>query len=280
MRLLATAFGLAALGYLLLVGLLYSQQARILYPATTERILAREAGLVGFEDVEIPTADGERLVGWWRPPEPGRALVLYFHGNGGSLINRRDRVEALAREGRGVLIVSYRGYSGSTGSPSEAGLRRDAEAAFAYLGSYDPARIVVYGESLGSGVAVWLAAGRKLGGLVLDAPFTSIADVARRSFWFVPVDLLLRDGHRSIDRIGELRAPLLVLHGERDDVIPIALGERLYAAAPEPKRFERLAGVGHVSVLEEGGLAFVRAFLSQAEERFRAALPGDGTATR
>lgn len=273
MRFLVGCLAFAALGYALLVGLLYSQQARFLYPASPLRVSAREAGLAGFEDVEIVTADGERLVGWWKPPEAGRALVLYFHGNGGSLLNRRDRARALTQDGRGLLIVSYRGYSGSTGSPSEAGLRRDAEAAYGYLASYQPSRIVVYGESLGSGVAVWLASHRPVGGLVLDAPFTSIADVARPIFWFVPVGLLLRDQFRSIDRIVEVKAPLLVMHGDRDGIIPVALGELLFAAAREPKRFEKLAGVDHVSVLESGGLAHIRAFLTEAELRLRGLVP-------
>lgn len=280
MRLLVGILAFAVLGYVLLLGLLYGQQSRILYPASPQRISAQEAGLTGFTDVEIVTADGERLVGWWKPPEAGRALLLYFHGNGGSLINRRERARSLTADGRGLLIVSYRGYSGSTGSPSEAGLRRDAEAAYRYLGSYQPSRIAVYGESLGTGVAVWLASQNPIGGLILDAPFTSIADVARGIFWFAPLNLLLKDQYRSIDRVAEVKAPLLIMHGDRDGTIPIALGEALFAAAREPKRFEKLGGIDHVSVLEGGGLAHVRAFLADLEQRLRASVPqGDSDAS-
>lgn len=267
MRAVLALLGLAALGYGALVALLYSQQARLTFPASPLRVPAREAGLDGFEDVVLTTGDGERLVGWWKPPEPGRALLLYFHGNGGSLFERRFRARMLTRDGRGLLLVSYRGYSGSTGSPSEEGLQRDAEAAWRFLSSWRPEWIVLYGESLGSGVSVWLASRHRVGGIVLDSPFTSVPDVARRHFWFAPVNLLLRTRFPSLDRIGRIGAPLLVLHGERDEVVPIALGERLFAAAPEPKRFVRLAGVGHVSVLEEGGLAHVRAFLDGIESR-------------
>ena len=203
----------------------------------------------------IATADGERIVAWWKPPEPGRATLLYFHGNGGSLLNRRDRARLLTADGRGLLLVSYRGYSGSTGSPTEEGLREDARAAYAWLAErVEPRRIVLYGESLGSAVAVHLAAERPVGGVILDAPFTSATDVARLHYWYAPVDLLLLDRHRSVEAIGGLKAPLLVLHGDRDGIVPIDLGERLFAAAPEPKRFVRLPGVDHVSTLEGGGL--------------------------
>lgn len=259
---------LAALAlYAAVVALFYLAQGALLYPAGREKVGAREAGLAGFEDVTLETEDGERIVGWYRPAEPGRATLLYFHGNGGSLLNRRDRAKLLTQGGRGLLIVSYRGYSGSTGTPSEAGLRADARAAYDWLAARAPAeRIVLYGESLGSGVAVRLATERKVAGVILDAPFTSAADVAGHHYWYLPV-WLLRDQYRSIERVHELEAPLLVMHGDRDGVIPVALGERLFAAAPEPKRFVKLAGVDHVSVLEEGGLEPVRAFLDEVEAR-------------
>lgn len=254
--------------YAALVGALYAGQRSLLYPRGTQRTTAAEAGLPGFADLTLDTADGERIVAWWKPPEAGRAAVLYFHGNGGSLLNRRDRARLLAADGRGLLLVSYRGYSGSTGSPTEAGLRADARAAYHWLAErVSPKLVVLYGESLGSSVAVHLAAERPVGGVILDAPFTSVADVARLHYWYAPIDLLLRDQHRSADVIGAMGAPLLVLHGDRDGIVPIALGERLFAAAPEPKRFVRLPGGDHVSNLEGGGLDAVRAFLAEVEGR-------------
>jgi fermentation-respiration switch protein FrsA (DUF1100 family) len=250
-----------------IVALFYVSQGALLYPAGRERVGAREAGLSDFEDVTLTTEDGERIVGWYRPAEPGRATLLYFHGNGGSLLNRRDRAQLLTEGGRGLLLASYRGYSGSTGTPTEAGLRIDARTAYDWLAARAPADLIVlYGESLGSGVAVRLATERPVAGLILDAPFTSTADVAGHHYWYLPV-WLLRDQYRSVDRIDEVRAPLLVMHGDRDGVIPIALGERLFDAAPEPKRFLKLAGVDHVSVLEQGGLGPVRAFLDEVEKR-------------
>jgi hypothetical protein len=254
--------------YLGVLGLLFVSQRSLLYPGAgrDSPLPAAEAGLTGFEDVVLATPDGERLMAWWKPPQPGKALLIYFHGNGGSLRNRRFRAEALTQGGRGLLLVSYRGYSGSSGSPSEEGLRIDARTAYDWAArSHDLRRIVLYGESLGTGVAVRLATERRIGGLILDAPYTSTAEVASGLYWYVPVSWLMLDQYRSIDVIGEVKAPILVMHGDQDRIIPFAFGERLYAAAPEPKRFLRLPGVGHTRVLESGGLAAVNAFLSQIE---------------
>ena len=259
----------AGLAYLLLLALIWTQQRRLLFPASSLRTSVAQAGLTGFQDVVIETSDGEKLVGWWLPPAPGRALLLYFHGNGGSLLNRRERARMLTQDGRGLLIVSYRGYSGSTGSPSEAGLRLDAEAARRWLSSYEPRRIVLYGESLGTGVAVWLATETEVGGVILDAPYTSTADIAKGLFPYLPVTLLMRDQFRSIDRIARLRMPLLVIHGDRDGVVPIALSDALFQMANEPKRYVMLPGVEHEGVLEGGGLQAVRSFLDDVEARLR-----------
>ena len=269
-RIVAWTAGLGAIAYLAIIALVYTQQRRLLFPASPVRISAAQAGLDGVQDVVIATSDGEQLVAWWKPPEPGRALLLYFHGNGGSLLNRRDRVRMLTQDGRGILIVSYRGYSGSTGTPSESGLREDARAARDWLSTYEPGRIVLYGESLGTGVAVRLATERQVGGVILDAPYTSTADIAKGLFWYLPVALLMRDQFRSIDRIGDIKVPLLVMHGEEDSVIPIALSELLFKAANEPKRYLRLPGTDHVSVLESGGIDAVRRFLVEIEGRLRA----------
>jgi fermentation-respiration switch protein FrsA (DUF1100 family) len=260
----------AAVIYVAVVALLYMMERTFLYPASSQRTTVVEAGLPGFQDLTLTTADGERLVAWWKPPEPGRALLVYFHGNGGSLWNRRYRARLLAEDGRGLLMVSYRGYSGSTGVPTETGLREDARAAYAWATErVEPKRVVLYGESLGSGVAVRLASEHPVGGLILEAPYTSTADVAKLTYWFVPVDLLMRDQFRSIDRIAEVKAPLLFLHGERDGLIPIHLGQKLYEAANGPKRFVRLPSVSHLDVLEQGGLAPVRAFLAEVESASR-----------
>lgn len=264
---------LALLAYCVALAALFVYQRRLLYPGWGVAVGPNEAVPAGFEVRQLRTSDGETLAAWWKPPEPGRALLIYFFGNGGSLWNLRSRAALLAREGRGLLMVSYRGYPGSTGFPTETGLHLDAQAAYRWASSYDPARIVIYGESLGTGVAVRLAAEQRIGGLVLDAPYTSITDVARTAFWYVPLDWLLRDQFRSIERIASVRAPLLILHGEQDGVIPIALGRRVFEAAPEPKRFVEVPRAHHSEVLERGGLAEVASFVSEVEKR--AAAPAE-----
>lgn len=253
------------------LGLLFAGQRSLLYPASDRRSSASEAGLVGVQDMVLPTPDGERLVAWWKPPQPGKTVLLYFHGNGGSLWSRRFRAQALTASGRGLLMVSYRGYSGSTGTPTEAGLHTDARAAYDWAAqSYEATRLVAYGESLGTGVAVRLAGERPLAGLILDAPYTSTADVASLIYWYVPVSWLMLDQFRSIDVIPTVKAPLLVLHGTEDRVIPFAFGERLFAAAPGPKQFVRIEGGSHTRNLEGAGLAAVDSFLTAIEDRQRA----------
>jgi fermentation-respiration switch protein FrsA (DUF1100 family) len=270
MRLAAVIGLVPVLLYGALLAAVYFGQRSLLFPASPARGALAEAGLDGFAEVSIRTEDSETLLAWWKPPQPGRALIVYFHGNGGSLWSRRERARMLSRDGRGVLLLSYRGYAGSTGAPSEVGLHRDADAAYRWLSSYEPKRIVLFGESLGSGVAVRLAAEHVVGGVVLDAPYTSTADVAKLIYWFLPVDLLMRDQFRSIERIGRVRVPLLILHGDRDGVIPIGLSETLFKAANEPKQYVRLAGVGHEDNLERGGLDPVRTFLDAVETRPKA----------
>jgi fermentation-respiration switch protein FrsA (DUF1100 family) len=182
--------------------------------------------------------------------------------------NGRLRAQALTASGRGLLMVSYRGYSGSSGKPTEAGLHTDARAAYDWVRqSYAASRLVAYGESLGTGVAVRLASERPLAGLILDAPYTSIADVASLTYWYVPVSWLMLDQFRSLDIIERVKAPILILHGTDDRIIPFGFGEQLYAAAPEPKRFIRIAGGNHSRNLEQGGMAAVEEFLAAVEAR-------------
>ena len=179
-----------------------------------------------------------------------------------SLLNRANRFRTLARFGYGIVALSYRGYGGSTGSPSETGLMADAEAAYAFAVARAQ-RIVLFGESLGTGVAVALAATHRIGGLMLQGAFTSAIDVGARAYWFLPVRLLMKDPFRSDTRIGKVTVPLLMLHGERDGVVPIAFGERLFALANEPKQFVRFAGGGHVDLDQYGALNDVRTFIDQ-----------------
>ena len=236
-----------AVGYLGMVALLYLAQRSLQYFPERIRTAPASAGLPEAAEVVLDTADGERVIVWHVPPRAAdKPVVLYFHGNGASLRWRTERFRALTADGSGLVALSYRGYGGSTGSPTEAGLMHDADAAYAYAAArYEPRRLVLWGESLGSGVAVAVAAAKPVGHMILQSPFTSAADVGAARYWFMPVHLLMKDQFRSDLVIGGVTAPVLVLHGDRDSVVPIALAERLYGMIKSPKRFVRFAGSGH-----------------------------------
>jgi fermentation-respiration switch protein FrsA (DUF1100 family) len=207
-------------------------------------------GLEGVERVLLTTPDGETLVLWHSPAPGGRPTVLFLHGNAGSIADRAQRLAYYQSRGLGAAFLSWRGYGGSSGRPSEAGLLADARTAYDFLVGMGiaPESIVLVGESLGSGAAVPLAATVPVGSVVLEAPFTSAAAVARLAYPWVPVGLLMKDQFRSSALIDQIDAPLLVLHGERDGIIPFAFGRALYAEATEPKTFLSLGPVGHAAL--------------------------------
>jgi hypothetical protein len=188
-------------------------------------------------------------------------VVLYFQGNAGRTEPARQPFRKLIADGTGLLALCYRG---STGKPNEDGLICDARAAYDYAGARYPAQsIVLSSESLGTAVAVALAAEREIGALILDAPFTSAADVGAAAYPFAPVRWVMKDSLHSDERIAHVSAPLLVLHGERDTMIPIAFGERLFALAREPKRMVRFPDGGHVDLDEHGAVTVWREFLAE-----------------
>jgi fermentation-respiration switch protein FrsA (DUF1100 family) len=222
-----------------------------------------QAGLSQAQEVELKAADGEYSLAWHIAPRGDRTVILYFHGNGGALRDRVERFGKLARDGFGLVALEYRGYGGNTGTPTEAGLVADAEAAYAYAAARYPARqIVLWGESLGSGVAVALAANHPVSKLVLEAPFTSVTDVAAAKLPFIPVGWLLRDQFRSDRRIATVQAPLLIMHGKRDSIIPVTLGERLFALAHEPKQFVRFPEGGHDDLAAQGAIETALNFIA------------------
>jgi fermentation-respiration switch protein FrsA (DUF1100 family) len=254
----------ALAGYVALVALMYFAQRSMLYFPDTRRHVPAALGLSRAEEVTLQTSDGERVVAWHVPPRGDKPVVLYFQGNGGGLDLRADRFRRLTADGIGLLALNYRGYGGSSGSPSETGLIADALAAYDFAAArYPGQRVALWGESLGSGVAVALAAERPVARLILESPFTSIADVAASVYWFVPVRLLIKDPYHSDARIGKITAPVLVLHGVRDDVVPIRFGERLYEMIRAPKRFVRLADAGHNDHDGYGAVETVREFLNE-----------------
>jgi len=255
---------IAVLGYGGLLALMYVFQRKLMYFPDARRTAPAQAGLPRAEEIQLTSSDGEKLIAWHVPPRAGKPVVLYFQGNAGALDLRVGRFAWLIEDGVGLLALCYRGYGGSSGSPSEAGLIRDAVAAYEFAAArYAPARIVPWGESLGTAVAVALAANHQVGGLILDAPFTSAADVGAAAYPFLPTRRLIKDAFRSDQRIARVKAPILVLHGERDRIVPIAFGERLFALAPEPKRMVRFPDGTHVDLDDHGAVEEVRKFLAE-----------------
>jgi fermentation-respiration switch protein FrsA (DUF1100 family) len=253
---------LLVLGYVALVALLYVGQRALEYFPERARTRPAAAGLAQAEEAILQTGDGERVIVWHLRPRGEKPVVVYFHGNGGSLAWRVGRLRALTADGTGLVALSYRGYGGSTGTPTEPGLIADGLAAYAFAAErYGAARLALWGESLGSGVAVALAAEKPVACLVLESPFTSVTDIAARLYWFLPVRWLIKDPFRSDLRIGKITAPVLIVHGERDAVVPIALGERLYALINAPKRFVRFAEGGHNDLGAHGALEAAKEFL-------------------
>jgi uncharacterized protein len=235
--------------YIALVGLLFVTQRKLQYLPDRRLVEPAEVGLDGFDSVRLETPDGERLVAWHASPNGPHPTIVYFQGNGLGLEARADRFRLFHDAGYGVLALGYRGYSGSSGTPSEAGLITDAATAVAFLrtNGVPPERLVYYGESLGTGVAVPLAsrAETRPAAVILEAPFTSAIDVARLHYWYVPLSLLMRDQFRSMDHVAAIRAPLFVLHGEADGIVPVAHGRRMFESAAEPKEMMEISGGSH-----------------------------------
>ncbi len=224
------------------------------------------------EEVEFEAEDGVRLHGWYAAANenPSGVVVLFFHGNAGNITHRHDNIELLAEAGADVFIVSYRGYGRSEGRPSEEGLYRDAEAAYRELTErrgIPPERIVVFGRSLGSAVAADLSARREVAGVILEAPFASAADMAREMLPILPVQRVIRSRFESIRKLDRIEAPLLIIHGENDTVVPFEHGERLYETASEPKEFYPIPGAGHNDTYQVAGeeyFARLRSFWERA----------------
>jgi uncharacterized protein len=233
-----------------LLGLIWSQQRRLIYFPWPDRLPAASSVLTGSQEVVLPTEDGIHLGGWFLPAQGGRPApaVLVCNGNGGNRALRAPLATALSRAGLSVLLFDYRGYGGNPGRPSEDGLAADARAAQAWLAArpeVDPDRIAYFGESLGAAVALRLAVERPPAALILRSPFTSLTDVGRLHYPWLPVKWLLSDRYGSAARVAQLSVPLLVIAGERDQIVPSALSRRLYDAASAPKRFVLVPGADH-----------------------------------
>jgi fermentation-respiration switch protein FrsA (DUF1100 family) len=259
---------IALASYVGLTLLMFLRQAKYIYfPSRTLNSNPATAGLA-YEDISVRTSDGETVHGWFVPVEKPLATVLFCHGNAGNIGNRIDVIWMLHDMGLNVCLFDYRGYGRSTGSPTEQGTYRDAGAMWKHLvgeKNVPPGRIVVWGESLGGAVAAWVAEQEKPGALILESTFTSLPDLAARLYPFLPVRWLCRFQYRTVGRLSSITCPVLVAHSPDDEMIPFAMGQSLYLAAREPKRFFTMHG-SHNTGREGTGKAFDDEVLSFLRE--------------
>ncbi len=232
----------------------------IFFPYKTIEETPREWGLT-YEDVYFTTEDGLKLNGWWVPGNGSPVTFLWLHGNAGNISHRVDTLKLRRdRLGVNVFIFDYREYGRSEGKVSEEGTYRDGAAAMRYVRArpgLDPSKIVLFGESLGGAVAVEMAIRYGCAALILESPFLSIAEMAKVSFPFLPVGPLLRTKYDTLSKIGKVKAPILIVHGEQDEIVPFRHGRRLFEAASEPKEFYPIRGAHHNDISAVGGMAYL-----------------------
>lgn len=249
------ALGTFLAGYLLLVGALFAFQRNLMYHPNQTIATPQSFGVPEMTAERLQTPDGYPLHSWWKPPAASDGpVLLYLHGNAGHLGDRAEKLRPYLDAGYGVLLVTYRYNAGAGGAPSEAGLIEDGRTALGFLrgkGIGDD-RVVLYGESLGTGIAVNLATESRHKAVILEAPYSSIADVAASIYWYVPVRYLIKDRFDSTAVISRIKAPLLIVHGKQDRVIPARFAERLFEAAVEPKRLVLVEGAHHTNLYDHG----------------------------
>ena len=235
-----------------------------IYLPDRTRIDPGQAGVAGVEEVMFKAADGTKLIAWYLPAKGDKPTLLYFTGNSGNAANRAGKIKTIAADGYGVFMLNYRRYGGSEGRPSEPRITADAVSAYDTLRGLGvaPHDIVAYGESLGTAVATRLALQRHVEGLVLEAPFTSIVDVGKLMWKYFPLDLIMADQYCTIDRIGAVTAPLFIVHGGRDAIIPLDQARHVFHAASEPKTMTVVPQAGHNDLFERGAWDKVRGFLT------------------
>lgn len=273
---LAMGFALGATGLLMVFVLLLTLlQDRFIYFPDTARSDLSATGLRGITESHVTTEDGLRLLAWTLPPaDDGKPMLLYLHGNSGNLQGLRHRMAQLEVLGWGAMFLEWRGYGGNPGTPNEAGLLRDARAALAAIAAQGiaPGRIVLWGESLGTGIAIALAAEQPdaVGAVLLESPYTSLLAVAGGHFPWLPLRWLLRDHYDSLARIGGITAPILIMTGGRDVVIPPWMSERLAAAARAPVERRTMPEAGHADLIQAVGVDVVADFLRRRLTSLRA----------
>lgn len=251
----------------------FLDQLFVYHPAPwIDRDWARVSGLP-LEEVSFSAPDGTSLFGWYVESGAAPAVLLWCHGNAGNIINRLDNLAELHRLGLSAFLFDYRGYGRSRGTPSEEGLYQDALAAYAYLSQVRhirPERIVLFGRSLGAAVAGEVAGRRPAAGLILESSFPSIEALARAHYFGLPVHWLLHARFNLAERLRAVSVPILVVHGDRDTIVPLEMGKQVFEAAKGPKSFYLVPGADHNDLYHVGGTAYFRRLKRFIEEAVRA----------
>ena len=250
-------------GYAILVALLYLFQRNILFvPGKSIPIIANSL-VPEMIEVFLETDDGLELRSWFFKGAEDKPIIIYFQGNAGTIFDRDYKARQFIDHGYSLLFVGYRGYGGNPGTPNEKGFLLDSKAAinFVQTEKFNQNDIVLYGESLGSGVAINLAREVDVGAVILEAPYASITKVASERYWFVPVRYLLKDKFDSISKVNSLTAPLLIIHGDQDEVIGLQHGKRLFTKASEPKDMHIFEGANHGNLFEHDAIKAVDSFI-------------------
>ena len=261
-----SAFRVLGISWICIFALVAYNQRTLMYLPLVGTEGPAQFGLADVSAETLKTPDGETLTVWTRAAAPGKPTILYFHGNAGWWNGRAVHFPKFAQEGWGLNAISYRSFAGSTGSPTESALVSDAKLAYDALRRRGVAEsdIVIYGESLGTGVAVQVAAARRVAAVVLESPFSSTADVAFDKYWYLPVSLAMQDTFMSTTYVQKVAAPILILAGTTDDIVPAKFARKLFAAIPGPKRYVEYPKGGHVDLFTHGAFDEVRTWLAAA----------------
>ncbi|NBX52610.1 MAG: alpha/beta hydrolase [Proteobacteria bacterium] len=254
-----------ALFYAIVVLLMMVFQRNFLYYPFGKILVIPE----DFQEVILKTSDEVEVYAWYKKPLEGQKTILYFHGNAGNLAGRTDRMIKFANQ-YGVLAISYRGYAKSKGSPSQDGFFADANSALGFLNSQQIStkQIILFGESIGSGVATKLASENEFAGLILEAPFTSIESVAKKIYWFLPVSLILRDHFDSAKLAPKINTPVLIIHAKGDKIVPFSEGQKLFELFNSPKKLIALDGDFHIAVSPDFLIKSIKEFMSDKLESY------------
>ena len=257
-----------AIGYSLSLLLVFLLQRKLIYYPSSNPPPKEWVFISNIEELFLETDDELKLVAWLAPPKNDKPIIVHFHGNASDIGSTASKIQQLAHRGYGLFLPEYRGYGGNKGKPSEKNLTKDAALAIKYLHEqgYDNSQIVVYGESLGTAVATALAKNFDFKAVILESPFTSVVDLAKEIYWYFPVSLMVKDSYRSDLKIKDINSPILLIHGDKDETVPVEHSQKLFAIANEPKTLKIIETAKHNNLFQFGLIDIVDDWLKSLSQ--------------